>query len=359
MRKIFTTILAVALIFSLVACGSVSKTGIDYADAESFEAALDAGENLEGKVVQFVAKELYPNSALGYIVHAGDHLNFASSKNPDIKVGDTVVVKATDISSLLGSWIITYEKVNNAKITDATISSTSSSVSTSADESNSNSNSGDNTNSSRVASSSNANTKPTEQPLQIVDHGCALSSTLGDTAYIDFCGMIYNPNASLIVEFPKLLVTVKNGDGSILATDSQTGYLIQPGDTITLCGTFAMPIADLTDDAVIYYDIEWGDFYSESASAFRRAKTTDFVVSNISERNGSWNYITGEITNNYSENIDMVDVVVILRKDGEIVYIDHTYVDSVKAGQTKAFEFKSYKNWPEHDTIDISCSPWM
>ena len=100
---------------------SAEEVMIDYGDAESFEAALNEGKNLEGKVVRFIAGEFHPDSKLGYNVWAGEHLNFVSSRNPDIQEGDTVTVKTTTIENMAGSWIINYEKVENAVITDDTV----------------------------------------------------------------------------------------------------------------------------------------------------------------------------------------------------------------------------------------------
>lgn len=100
---------------------SAEKVMIDYGDAESFEAALNEGKNLENKVVRFVAGEFHPDSKLGYNVWAGEHLNFVSSRNPDIQEGDTVTVKTTTIENMAGSWVINYEKVENAVITDDTV----------------------------------------------------------------------------------------------------------------------------------------------------------------------------------------------------------------------------------------------
>lgn len=94
---------------------------INYGDAESFEADLNKGNNLEGKVVQFIAGEFHPNSELGYNVWAGEHLNFVSSRNPDIQEGDTVTAKVTTIENIGGSWVINYEKVKNAISNDDTI----------------------------------------------------------------------------------------------------------------------------------------------------------------------------------------------------------------------------------------------
>ena len=97
LNKIKAGILLLMLCSSLFlyGCGS-TKQVIDYGDAEAFEAALNAGENLEGKIVQFEAVEIHPDSKLGYNVCAGN---------------------------LLGSWIINYEKVDNAVIGETTITS--------------------------------------------------------------------------------------------------------------------------------------------------------------------------------------------------------------------------------------------
>lgn len=123
-KKVICVLFCFTLLLSVSACGSTGKANavsveetadskivLDYGDAESFEAALNRGENLEGKTVSFYAKEIHPDSALGYNVWSGEHLNFVSSRNPDISVGDTVTVKATTIKNLLGSWIIDYEKL--------------------------------------------------------------------------------------------------------------------------------------------------------------------------------------------------------------------------------------------------------
>ena len=100
---------------------SAEEVMIDYGDAESFEAALNEGKNLDGKVVRFIAGEFHPQSKLGYNVWAGEHLNFVSSRNPDIQEGDTVTVKTTTIENMAGSWVINYEKVENAVVGEDTI----------------------------------------------------------------------------------------------------------------------------------------------------------------------------------------------------------------------------------------------
>lgn len=72
------------------------------------EAALNAGTDVTGKVVQFTVSEIVPDSAFGYNLQTGEHLNFCSTSNPNVAVGDTVTVEIKEVISSLGSYIITY-----------------------------------------------------------------------------------------------------------------------------------------------------------------------------------------------------------------------------------------------------------
>ena len=102
-----------AIMIVLCSCGSA--TPVDYENAETFEAALNNGEDLVGKTVRFTASELEPQSFFGYDIYAGEHLNFVSSANPNVEAGDIVTVKVTKVESIFGSWIIGYEKINVSK----------------------------------------------------------------------------------------------------------------------------------------------------------------------------------------------------------------------------------------------------
>ena len=76
-----------------------------------FEKALNDGEDITGKTVVLTVKDLVPNSAFGYNIQAGEHLNFCSPDNPNVKAGDTITVKVVEVTSMLGSYIINYEMV--------------------------------------------------------------------------------------------------------------------------------------------------------------------------------------------------------------------------------------------------------
>jgi predicted RNA-binding protein with TRAM domain len=107
MKKLIV-ILSTFFILTLVltGCGTVKP---DYT-TKQFETALNKGDNLEGKTVSVEVEKVVPNSAFGYNIEAGKHLNFVSTDNPNVKTGDTVLLKVKQVKSALGSFIITYEK---------------------------------------------------------------------------------------------------------------------------------------------------------------------------------------------------------------------------------------------------------
>ena len=101
------------LLFVLIASAfsACSSKVVDYPNVEDFETALNAGEDLTGKTVTFTVDAFVPNSAFGYNMQAGEHLNFCSTTNPNVKQGDTVTIKVTEVLSVLGSYIIKHEIV--------------------------------------------------------------------------------------------------------------------------------------------------------------------------------------------------------------------------------------------------------
>lgn len=103
-------IIIVVLVFTLNTYGYLDTTP-DYSDEASFEAALNNGENLTGKTVLITVRKLVPKSAFGYNIQTGENLNFCSTSHPKVNEGDTIVVKVTDVESVLGSYVIYYKKM--------------------------------------------------------------------------------------------------------------------------------------------------------------------------------------------------------------------------------------------------------
>ena len=114
MKKRIVLLLSLfSLTFLLAAC-SKTPAKADYSESK-FETALNDGKNLKGKTVKLKVAKLEPQSAFGYNILAGDHLNFVNEENPDVKKGDTVIVKVKKVASTLGSWIITYTDLQKVK----------------------------------------------------------------------------------------------------------------------------------------------------------------------------------------------------------------------------------------------------
>ena len=54
----------------------------------------------------------------------------------------------------------------------------------------------------------------------------------------------------------------------------------------------------------------------------------------------------------------LILIQLILRKDGDIVYIENTFLNDISSGQTMAFKFDRYTPYPEYDTIEVSAQDW-
>ena len=325
-------LLAAVLICLLSACGQ-SQIPLDYGDEIAFEADLNAGKNLVGKTVSFVAAELHSQSISGYDVWAGEHLNFISSENPDIEVGQTVTVKVTAVESAIGSWFIGYEKVD-AVADENTIYTTD------------------------VEDADNADETEDPQPLEITDYGWYADppSSGADTIYLHYCGMVHNPNETLMASSPKITVTILNPDGTVIATDSQSDFYIMTEDTVTIIGSMRVPLGRITDETKISIRPSWDDF--TSANLKQKPRTTDFEIGNVTEQPGSQNFITGTIKNLTESTVDYVSLSMIMRKEGKIVFMENKFLDDLEPKMPTAFQFDRYSAWPEHDTVEFSAQAW-
>lgn len=110
MRKLQVWVMLFLAVLFLGACGGNAKEATaDYTTAEA-EKALNDGENIEGKTVKIKVDKLVPDSAFGYNIQTGEHLNFVSNDHPEVKEGDELIVKVEKVTSTMGSYIMTYVK---------------------------------------------------------------------------------------------------------------------------------------------------------------------------------------------------------------------------------------------------------
>ena len=66
--------------------------------------------NQVGATVTFTVRDYSNNDTLGYILGAGEKLNFVSETKPPVNVGDTFTVEIKSIKIISSEYYITYEK---------------------------------------------------------------------------------------------------------------------------------------------------------------------------------------------------------------------------------------------------------
>lgn len=199
--------------------------------------------------------------------------------------------------------------------------------------------------------------KTQPKDLKLTDYGFYTEpSYTDDMVYMDYCGMVYNPNESQSAMFPEIIATISNPDGTIIATESQMGTEIMPLDTVAITGTMAVPTAQITNETTVEFQVKCSRF--NSADQNQKPRSSDFEIKNLFEQSGSRNYITGTVTNLSDETVDSVYLTLLLRKEGKIVFIDESFVDDLKSGVATAFQFQNYLSWPAHDSIEVAVQVW-
>jgi len=103
----------------------VTVITIDYLNAHSFENGLENGDVIINRTLLCRINDIQSNSDSEYILRSGKYLNLRSTKAPDVKIDDTILVRITDLCTDYESWILSYEllsinpKFNLPKAKDA------------------------------------------------------------------------------------------------------------------------------------------------------------------------------------------------------------------------------------------------
>lgn len=191
-----------------------------------------------------------------------------------------------------------------------------------------------------------------QQPI-ISDSGWYSSQTSFGDMYVYYGVKINNPNVSKTMSFPTLTITAKDENGTILSSENQVFFNIMPGDTISYGGFISCSAAPQT----VEFGVSCSDF--ENTTENSDPYTSDFSFSNVSEVPGNYDRtkVTGEITNNFNDNVDMAAVTILYKNNGAIVSGYTSFVDNLVTGQTIPFELEPY-DVPEHTEIEISAQTW-
>lgn len=210
-------------------------------------------------------------------------------------------------------------------------------------------------------SSSKIMASTTLKDVELVDTGFCqrlnyietFSLTSEDTMYVRYVGIVHNPNENQCADFPKVIATIKNKDGVVIATGEVTIAEILPGESVPIVGEISLDRSNIDDGTTIQYQVSCSR-YSKYTPTTSDVHTADFQTSNIAQiTSNGLNVLTGEVTNNSGHNYGFLQLVLIMRNQGKIVYVATDTLNNLESNQTRAFAFKRYQDWPEHDSVEV------
>lgn len=183
------------------------------------------------------------------------------------------------------------------------------------------------------------NTESTDvKDLIIKDSGWCIENEKWLYYYFD----VYNPNKDIVVEFPTIRITARDANGALLGTEDQTLSAIYPEQDF-VHGFQAFEVEEIPE-TVEFEALKPEEYNLSKASAKDEYKPLETV--NVAVRS---NKIVGEVHNPNNRNFDNSVVTVICKNEaGEVIGIETTFVDDVKAGGNTPFEIWVY------DTSDIA-----
>lgn len=191
------------------------------------------------------------------------------------------------------------------------------------------------------------------ESLGIVESGWGVSAG----GYVMYALTLENTSEDLVIEYPEVLITGRDEDGSVLFTDSQVLQVIYPGEQLT----YACQAGNGQAPATVEFALAVPQDYQVTVGT---GEATTFEVSDFSARAGSYGstLFTGEVTtvSQGDEGLVMGDVwlSVILRDEaGKIVYADHGDCKLPGEGRSSAFEIDVH-GCPAYATAEVVGMAW-
>ena len=184
--------------------------------------------------------------------------------------------------------------------------------------------------------------------LEIKDSGWFLKNDEWLYYYID----IYNPNEDYAIELPSYRISARDASNVLLGTEDQTLSIIYPGQHFIYGGqAFSVDESPTTVD---FEMLDFEDYKIKKASALDEYKGLEIVNSGLRKEK-----FVGEINNPNSNDYNTVIVVVICRDaDNNVVNIESTFVNNVKAGTTTPFDISTYSK-DTFETMEFYANQWL
>ena len=185
--------------------------------------------------------------------------------------------------------------------------------------------------------------------IEVVESGY----NVRDDATVVYGYIIRNPNETVAFEYPMITVNVCDANGDVIASNTDSTCLIQPGEVQALYGHIECEGADPAKIEVIP---EAGEEISPSDEAI---KSSDLTISDTNEVNDDGSVkITGKVKNDSASDTSSIALTALFRKDGKIVSGGMAFLEEdLSAGQEIEFEIDEYYV-PEHDSFDVIAMNW-
>ena len=184
----------------------------------------------------------------------------------------------------------------------------------------------------QATSDDSANTVEVVEAGYHVEYSSATSSWI-----VRWAAVIRNNDPVLWSGLNRLQVTVTRPDGSILATDSPSTGFLPPGQALPDVGYLSLAE-------------EPGDLSFEITDVRLNAgpSAEQFIPFEVLDVQRVGDDFTGRVVNPYSGAAD-VEVVVIVRQAGQIVWGESTFADSLGSGEARAWSIQPLQDVPDGD----------
>lgn len=185
------------------------------------------------------------------------------------------------------------------------------------------------------------------QNIEISDSGWFVKNN----EWLYYYVVLHNPNDKIAVELPGFRVTARDADGMLLGTGDQYLSVIYPGQDFVY-GSQAFSVDEMPD-TVEFEMLETEDYNLKNISMMDEYKPLEVVNAGIKSEK-----LLGEINNPNDYDLDSAIIVAICRNsEGEVINIETTFADDIKAGKLTPFSTSIYLD-ENPDSVEFFANQW-
>ncbi|MBT1174645.1 serine/threonine protein kinase [Bifidobacterium sp. LC6] len=229
---------------------------------------------------------------------------------------------------------------------NAAVSSTDSSAQST--ENGTNDGTGQNDSSSGASRADGGNDTVQHNPLELSESGWSAPN-----GYVEYAVALRNTDTEHAIQFPRVTITGKSADGSVMFSDTQVFAIVYAGET----AYFAGQSGDGEKPASVEFTVE----KPSTDDLLDTGGAESFTVRNTKKRNVDFGGTTfsGEVMSEHDDDngkgvyTEDINVTLVLRdKQGRIVYGRNTSVPKPAKGSAKAFSIETY-DLPAYASYDL------